>query len=63
MTGEKIASIVFVDAVDNDFDYGVFFLGAALGYHHEDVVGDALGPILGIKNTKANDKHINTVFS
>lgn len=26
-------SVVLVDEVDNDFDHGVLFLGAAFGYH------------------------------
>lgn len=26
-------SVVLVDEVDNDFDPGVLFLGAAFGYH------------------------------
>lgn len=50
----KAILIVLVDEVDDDFDHGVFFFGAAFSYHEgegdEGVVGDALGAVLIIKD-------------
>lgn len=53
-------SVVLVDEVDNDFDHGVFFFGAAFGDHQSEgykcIVGDTLGTVLIIKYAIAVEK-------
>lgn len=51
------ALVILVDEVDNDFDHGVFFFGAAFCNHEGEgdkgIVGDALCAILIIKDAVA----------
>lgn len=55
MDNWAINLVVFVDEVDDDFDHGVFFFGAAFGDHqgegNEGIVGDALCAVLIIKDS------------
>lgn len=53
-------SVVFVDEVDDYFDHGVLFLGAAFGNHegegNKGIVGDSLGAVFIIKDAIAVEK-------